>query len=194
MIGCRACRMLRKKKSSADFNGRRICSQCRADRFPHRPAWIEVRGVETIALSKIQDSAVNLTLTRARLLIDVEGRGSVAVQSAKLTLELLWEWAPRVRNASDPLLVWLARRAPFIASHMAPPLPTLKNTSSDSKKFELANSRLEVGSYPELASSRLPPMFALLSAYLTTKYPGVQRVILEVDDTLRAGAKESLNG
>src|SRR5258708_25783319 len=59
--------------------------------------------------------------------------------------------------------------------------------SSDARTFGVANDPLVTKPYQDMfTDGGLPPMFALLSHYLSTKYPGVRRVILEVDNMPQA--------
>jgi len=88
-------------------------------------------------------------------------------------------------------------RTPFSAAVAdGSPLSKLsprRSEFSDAGSFGLANKPLAAKPYHDMfTNGDLPPMFALLSNYLATKYPGVRRVILEVDDMPHAGSGDHL--
>ncbi|SRR5260221_1784443 len=87
-------------------------------------------------------------------------------------------------------------------SSAAVPLPP-KNSSpyklspdgsefTDAKACHSANKALTTAPYYDMfANGGLPPIFTLLLNCLSTNYPGVRRVILEVDDMPQASSDES---
>jgi len=185
MAPCYACRILRKKRS---FTLARICSEClrlNASCFQRRPSRVKnarQRRQLSTDISKALNQRRRLRMNELSVLQRGSGVSS-GLTSAYQGKQALSQGGLFLRTPFST--------TPAEGSSLSNVSPRPRE-SSDARTFGVANDPLVTKPYQDMfTDGGLPPMFALLSHYLSTKYPGVRRVILEVDNMPQADSDHS---